>query len=139
MKHTSLQGLVGIAGAKTLTLEEKQRNQQERVSERLSRMKEMQAIIAMSFTGSSVCVHLQCVCVCVSVSLPLSLCVCVCVWMCVCARVYFYAFVCVYIYVCVCVCAPRLEDVSGILSCMHMCTCPHALVQLNKFCVFAEG
>lgn len=42
------------ATAKSITLEEKQRAQQERVSERLSRMKEMQNIIAMSYTGSSV-------------------------------------------------------------------------------------
>jgi hypothetical protein len=46
-------GLPASAGGKALPLEEKQREQQERVSDRLSRMKEMQSIIAMSYTGSS--------------------------------------------------------------------------------------
>ena len=41
------------AAMKAEALEEKQLAQQQRVSERLARMKEMQEIIAMSYTGSS--------------------------------------------------------------------------------------
>mmetsp|Transcript_19509 Transcript_19509/g.64693 ORF Transcript_19509/g.64693 Transcript_19509/m.64693 type:complete len:357 (-) Transcript_19509:3501-4571(-) len=45
--------LKAAAAAKGMSLEEKQQVQQQRISERLARMKEMKEIVAMSYTGRS--------------------------------------------------------------------------------------